>query len=94
MKTETYTDLVELLRSNALFKMLADCEYYGDDDSERNNEALNIVFEFVMAVPEWHQLVAAELGENEDPQMLQLWFMDAVLIEHKDTVVVVEVPAA
>lgn len=93
MKIETYDDLVQMIRTNALYNLLADFEYYTDDaTSERTNEALNIVFEFVLAVPAWYQLVVDHFGETEDQQMLQVWFMDDVIIEFKDTIVIVEVP--
>ena len=93
MKIETYDELVQMIRTNALYNLLEDFEYYtGDATSERTNEALNIVFEFVMAVPELHKLIVEQFSETEDQQMLQLWFMDDVIIEFKDTIVVVEVP--
>lgn len=93
MKIETYDDLVQMIRSNALYRLLESFEYYsGDETTELTNEAMRIVFEFVLAVPAWYQLVVDHFGESEDQQMLEVWFMDDVIIEFKDTIVIVEVP--
>jgi hypothetical protein len=80
MKIETYEDLVARLKSNTLVAHLSDGNYYSDDeDTVRNTEALNIVMEFVMAVPEWQALVQDRFKMWEDDQMCILWMMDDVL---------------
>lgn len=80
MKTETYEDLVAQLKSNTVVAHLSDGNYYSDDeDTVRNTEALNIVMEFVMAVPEWQALVQDRFKMWEDDQMCILWMMDDVL---------------
>ena len=79
MRIETYTDLVEWVARHPLVQYLGADEYYdGDDTSERNTEALNIVAEFVIGVPEWRALAAERWDEQDDDQLLCMWLMDDV----------------
>ena len=79
MKFGTYKELVRFMQSNELLSKLVDGSYYGDNMHELSQEAQNICFEFVLAMPGVRELLEAEFAMTGDDQMLLNWLRDDVL---------------